>query len=62
MSQNFVHENLATIFVSYANNNPEQLSKILMNIDFSGKEKIDKDMFEKFKELYVSIKTDAKVI
>lgn len=37
VSQNFGHENISTTIGSYANHQPDKLSKVLGEIDFSGK-------------------------
>ena len=37
ISQNFGHEHIATTFSSYGNYDPQRLSEILKNLDFSGK-------------------------
>jgi integrase len=55
ISQNFGHEHIATTLSSYANYDPETLSEILKNLDFSGKpsesleNKVDR-LLEKFEK------------
>jgi len=49
ISQNFGHEHIATTLSAYANYDPQRLSEILKNIDFSGKPK--ETLEEKVEEL-----------
>jgi len=52
ISQNFGHEHIATTLSSYANYNPNRLSEILRNIDFSEKSlKSDNDKLEEIKKI-----------
>jgi integrase len=50
ISQNFGHEHIATTLSSYANYEPDRLSEILKNIDFSGKQ-IKSDKLEEIKKI-----------
>ena len=50
ISQNFGHEHIATTLSSYANYEPDRLSEILKNIDFSGKQ-IKGDKLEEIKKI-----------
>lgn len=57
VSQNFGHENISTTIGSYANHQPDELSKILKTIDFSNKElKKESELLEKIQEILNSRK------
>jgi hypothetical protein len=52
ISQNFGHEHVSTTLRSYANYAPEKLSKVLKNIDFSGKSsRNENDTYERIIEM-----------
>ena len=59
ISQNFGHEHIATTLSSYANYDPQRLSEILKDMDFSGKP--EKTIDDKLEEIMKEIKRNKSL-
>lgn len=63
ISMNFGHEHVATTLSSYANFEPQRLSEILRNMDFSGKpSESPKELMEMIKKLLKKLEENEKDI